>query len=373
MVNKQSSSTPRNRPSVVGTGLLALDVVINDDDCFATRRWAGGTCGNVLTILSYLDWDAYPVARLNGETASMRVLTDLEYWGVHLAFAKSEPRSDAPIVVHKIIKREGGEAVHRFSLKCPHCGSWLPRYKAVVSSVAQRVAARIGNPKVFFLDRVSRGSLVLAKASADRGALIVFEPPRIEDSKLFREALALTHVLKYATDRIHAPRQWTSSARPLLEIETLGSKGLRYRGQITSGRLNRWQRLEPCVASRVTDTAGAGDWCTAGIIHYLGQEGLAGFQATTGIELQEALRFGQALAAWNCGFEGARGGMYAVDRKTFETSVTEIMRKDWETAGNRLGSHFDSSYVGRSTNRHRPRVRIPGIATPNQAQDACCF
>ncbi len=28
--------------------------------------------------------------------------------------------------------------------------------------------------------------------------------------------------------------------------------------------------------------------------------------------LQSAIDFGQALAAWNCGFLGARGGMYAV-------------------------------------------------------------
>lgn len=45
----------------------------------------------------------------------------------------------------------------------------------------------------------------------------------------------------------------------------------------------------------------------------------------TPAQLQDALRFGQALAAWNCGFEGARGGMYNVDKKQFESGVRQIM------------------------------------------------
>ena len=49
------------KPTVVGTGLVALDVVVSGDD---VKYFAGGTCGNVLTCLSYLGWDAKPVARL---------------------------------------------------------------------------------------------------------------------------------------------------------------------------------------------------------------------------------------------------------------------------------------------------------------------
>ena len=57
-------------PVVVGTGLVALDVVMNSDAHQPPRLWAGGTCGNVLTSLSYLGWQAYPVSRLNKDTAA---------------------------------------------------------------------------------------------------------------------------------------------------------------------------------------------------------------------------------------------------------------------------------------------------------------
>src|SRR4051794_26004402 len=52
------------RPVAAGTGLVALDVVYSGDTAEPLGRWAGGTCGNVLTILSCLGWSSYPVARL---------------------------------------------------------------------------------------------------------------------------------------------------------------------------------------------------------------------------------------------------------------------------------------------------------------------
>lgn len=50
------------RPTVVGTGLVALDVVFNEKQDEPIGRWAGGTCGNVLSILSWLGWSAWPIS-----------------------------------------------------------------------------------------------------------------------------------------------------------------------------------------------------------------------------------------------------------------------------------------------------------------------
>ena len=42
-------------------------------------------------------------------------------------------------------------------------------------------------------------------------------------------------------------------------------------------------------------------------------------------ELTQALHYGQALAAWNCGFEGARGGMYASTRNAFQKQIAKLL------------------------------------------------
>jgi sugar/nucleoside kinase (ribokinase family) len=58
-----------------------------------------GTCGNVLSILAYLGWDAFPIARLNSDSASQRVKADMKRWGVKLDFASCPPTTHTPIII----------------------------------------------------------------------------------------------------------------------------------------------------------------------------------------------------------------------------------------------------------------------------------
>jgi hypothetical protein len=102
-----------NRPRVYGAGLVALDVVITPDERPA-HTYAGGTCGNVLTILSYLGWESFPIARLNADAMSARVLADLQRWKVRIDFAKLEPQVPAPVVVEWIRGSKGRKSGHRF-------------------------------------------------------------------------------------------------------------------------------------------------------------------------------------------------------------------------------------------------------------------
>lgn len=317
----------KNQPSILGTGLVALDVVVSEEEP-SPRFWTGGTCGNVLTILSYLGWQSLPVARLNGDSASLRIQQDLQQWGVRLDFLKLHPSANTPIIVQEIRRDRAGIPTHRFLWTCPKCSAQLPSYKAVHATSAQDILPYIGEPKVFFLDRVSRGALLLAEACATKGALIVFEPAAIRDLKLFREALDIAHIVKYSNDRSELMKEYKTNSNVLLEIETLGHEGLRYRNRLKGGKKNEWQNIDAYQISGVRDTAGAGDWCTAGIIHALGRNGLKGFRETTIQQMADALTFGQALASWNCRFEGARGGMYSVDKETFYLQIEQIMTND---------------------------------------------
>jgi fructokinase len=61
--------TDRAAPTAYGTGFVALDVVV-DLKAGTEARFAGGTCGNVLTILAFLGWRAVPIASLYVKTWS---------------------------------------------------------------------------------------------------------------------------------------------------------------------------------------------------------------------------------------------------------------------------------------------------------------
>lgn len=317
------------RPCVIGTGLLALDIVVNLDSTAPPRCYAGGTCGNVLMILGYLGWQSRPIGRLAPGLATDRLLADLKHWQISTEYISVEDDGSTPVIVERITRTARGELRHTFSWRCPGCGSHLPGYKPILASTASGLAERLPISQVYFFDRVSRGVLHLAEAASRNGALVVFEPSGVGDPALFREAWSIAHVVKYSHERLRdiadLGLKRSEKGGVLLEVETLGGEGIRYRSQIPKGKTNGWRELSAFSPQALQDAAGSGDWCTAGILHKLGRGGLKSFRSTDTERLHDAIRYGQALATWNCGFEGARGGMYRVDKPTFERQVASIL------------------------------------------------
>ncbi len=312
------------RPRAFGTGLIALDLVISANPNQPVQAWAGGTCGNVLSILAYLGWASYPIARMNGDLASERVRADMSRWGVKLDFAGCEPTSHTPIIIQEIRRGRDGSPTHRFSWACPQCGQWLPSFKPVTRQAIDTVGDGLDGAQVFFMDRLSRAALTLAARAADAGAIVMFEPSGKSDPKLFAEALKLAHIVKYADQRLsEAGGAMTNESATILEIQTMGIEGLRFRHRLS--KPSDWTYLPAVSAPQFLDSCGSGDWCSAGLLSKIASSGLSGLESASTSYLASALRYGQALAAWNCAFEGARGGMYAVDRESFDDLIQQIL------------------------------------------------
>lgn len=317
--------TSVTRPKVFGTGLIALDIVIGSNPETPARAWAGGTCGNVLSILAYLGWDAYPIARMNGDPASECVRSDMARWGVHLDWVSCAPTAHTPIIVQEIRRGHDGQPKHRFSWACPHCGHWLPSFKPVTENAVKAVKPAVAEASVFFMDRISRSHLTLAAEASASGALVVFEPSGKATNKLTAEAIAVAHVVKYANERlVELDGVMTEGSATLLEVQTLGEQGLKYRHRLGRG-VSKWISLSALSPPRLADTCGSGDWCTAGLIAMAARSGQEGLRRAGTSGVQAALRYGQALAAWNCGFEGARGGMYAIEQSVFDAQIDRLL------------------------------------------------
>src|SRR4051794_4062213 len=150
------------RPVALGTGLLALDVVYGADAQQPLGRWAGGTCGNVLTILSCLGWSTFPVARLGDNFPARVICKDLATWGVHLDHVTFEAHGSTPVIVQYNQRASDGSATHRFSFHCPVCGSRMPDYRPVPSRTVGKLIPILPAAQLFFFDRTSRGAIRLA-------------------------------------------------------------------------------------------------------------------------------------------------------------------------------------------------------------------
>jgi fructokinase len=176
------------------------------------------------------------------------------------------------------------------------------------------------SPQVFFVDRVSRSTVELARHFQKAGSVIYFEPSAACDARLFREMLQLCDVLKYSAQRARSFAELLRHHKAHLEIETLGEDGLRFRSRRA---FTAWHSL-PAYEVRIKDTAGAGDWTTVGFISSLLGNSRLGLEGVARQDIIHSLKHGQAFAALNCRFEGARGAMYQLSQPKLIEAVATI-------------------------------------------------
>ncbi len=310
---QKNVETPRLR--AVGAGFVAMDVVEGLDSTFAS---VGGTCGNVIALLSWLSWDSFSVARLGVDEPGDFVLQDLKFDGVKTDYIPQEQSVSTPVVVQKFKVDSEGHRSHRYVLTCPDCGGWLPRFRPTTIRQIQPIIDAGIVPEVFFFDRVSPSALKLASWVREHGGLVVFEPSSIGDENQFRKATDICHVLKFAEDRLGHIDDIRNLSGPNLIIQTLGSHGLEFRFG------SSWFELSAFEAPYFLDAAGSGDWCTAVLISELGAKRILASEQWTPEVLAASLNKGQAAAALNCGFEGARGAMHATNKSRFLAAIDNL-------------------------------------------------
>ena len=306
----------------IGSGLVALDVIYKNNES-KPKFLAGGSCGNVLTILSYFGWKSYPVIRLGTDPEGKRIIEDMKKWGVQTKFIEQESEIHTPRIIERVFS--GKKPKHRFYIKCNH-GNWLPRRRAYLLKILEQVQNKFPKSNIFYFDRASPSALKLAKTLKEKNTIIFFEPPKFLDDHVFLECLRIADIVKHCYNQ--SKEIENSDIKIPLEIQTKGEEGLRYKAQFLKQK--SWQPMNAFSVTNLVDAAGSGDWLTAGIIHLIGQNIS---KTPSQKKLETALRFGQALASLNCNFVGARGIMYnmtksrvfsLVDKTMFTNELPEI-------------------------------------------------
>lgn len=305
-----------------GTGLIALDILIKGKADTNPKIFVGGSCGNVLSILSFLNFESFPIARLGDNDATDLIIEDLERWGVNSDFIEREDKGSTPIIIHRILESPENEPKHRFEFKNPSNGKWLPSFRPVLAKNVESISKKLPKTDVFYFDRVSRSSIELAKNAKNQGSLIFFEPSSNRETKQFEECLEICDVVKFSDERIKSYKQDYKNIQTTLEIETSGKNGLNFRY-----KSDKWTNLDSFSIKKAVDTAGAGDWCSAGIIDYLISNTNSNIENLDNEEVFNALRYGQALGSLNCLFDGARGLMYQIDKSQFDISIDLVLHR----------------------------------------------
>lgn len=281
------------RRSLVCAGYMPLDIIRTSAGTVARR--AGGTAANVAAILAFFAWHSILAGQTGDDPAGDELIADLHAAGVGTGQIRQAAGARTARLVHDV-----GPNGHAFRYRCPDCNSPFPRSRPLSLEGAATCTRAHPSPDVFVFDRANAATVALAERYEQAGSVVVFEPSMPANAELLARAAAVAHVIKHSDDRsVGGLEELRLTPRHgQLRIVTHGAEGL----EIRSG--TRRSRRLPALATLAVDTGGAGDWTTAGLLHR------AVYKRNITLEsAEEALRYGQALAAVNCATVGARGLM----------------------------------------------------------------
>lgn len=284
-----------------GAGLISLDILIKDEESSRpVSYYVGGTCGNVMMILSYMGWESYPIARLDSSKQTTRLLADMRKFNVRTDFVSTDSGKTPVIIQHNIIDKDG-KPTHKFEFKDSK-GRFYLSFSPVTKKQAEVVLDSLNHiPNVFFFDRVSPANIMIAKWMHDKGVLVYFEPSCKTSTKGFWDCVQYSDIVKFSNQRIEDVESFEGINDKLI-IQTLGVDGLRYRN-----KEYKWRYLPAIHVADVVDTSGAGDWTSASLIHFLCHS--EDVSCSFSVNWDDCLIRAQKIAALSCKYDGARGLM----------------------------------------------------------------
>ncbi|MBA3380863.1 MAG: hypothetical protein H0T97_03205 [Actinobacteria bacterium] len=306
-----TNDTLTRRPSVLTCGFVALDTLVGDGVLGYT---VGGTAGNVAAALAFLGWQSTVAAVVGGDEAGSRVRRDLARAGVDTRYVGVKKESLTPQVIHEVL-----DDGHRYHFRCYDCGRRLAKSSPPREALAATILEEWPDPDVFFFDRASRFSIALAEAYSERETIVVFEPATRGRPALVSRAYASASFVKCAEDSPIDFRTLLRRRDKRTLIVTGGANGVRLR----HGRRDI-RRLPAPPVPAVVDAAGAGDWTTAGLLYAL-LAADADARSFSQTEVERALAWGQAAAALNCAWRGARGIARSRDAADVARDVNAVL------------------------------------------------
>ena len=265
------------RKTIIGSGQYNLDtIVVRDYPEWPQMRpftdkvvleEVGGTCGNVMSILAWMGWDAKPIACLDDSPQGLKIKDDLKRYGCDCRYVTNTPGGGTTLLLCTHKKTAEGEHVMSVRAGSPGGSRFPKRHFLRARDEAPAFLESLDEaPAVFFFDDPAAGNRMLAKGLRERGSLIYFEPSRLVSNADF-EAVAVSDIIKFSEENI-PDVSFTEAYQDKVFIQTMGPKGVRfkYKGK-------PWKVIEAEPVECVVDTEGAGDWFTASLINNLGESG----------------------------------------------------------------------------------------------------
>ena len=292
--------------TIIGTGIFNLDTIVVREypEWPAMRPFVekevlqevGGTCGNVMCMLSWMGWDARPIASLDDSEEGRKITKDLKHYDCDCRYVTNTPEGGTTMLrcTHK--KTVDGKRSMSVRAGSPG-GSRFPKrhFLRARDEAPVFMDQLIEVPSVFFFDDPAAGHRYLAREMKRKGCqLVYFEPSKVATNADF-ESIRVSDVIKFSDENV-PDVSFTELFPDKVFIQTMGPKGVRYKYK---GR--PWEVVEALPVREVVDTEGAGDCFTATFINAVAESGL------TLSNIPAAIREAMENASRSVGYFGSKG------------------------------------------------------------------
>ena len=317
--------------TVIGSGIYMLDsIVVRDYPEWPLLRpftertvieEVGGTCGNVMCILSWLGWKAMPEVSLDDSPVGLKIASDLARYGCDLRHVTNTPGGGATVL--RCTHKRDAEGNHTIAFRATGPGgSRFPRRHFLRSrDEAPAFLDKLEEvPGVYFFDDPAAGHRLIARTLRERGTLVYFEPSEIE-SKADLEAVAASDIVKFSGTHV-TDLTFTDRFLDKLFIRTLGEDGLQFR--LHGGP---WIHVDPVPVPNVVDWEGAGDWTSAAFLTQLAAADVP-FEKLTDLTIHEYLTAAQTIASQSVCFLSSKGLIHDADKTPSGDAFGLLSAKD---------------------------------------------
>lgn len=305
----------KTKPIVIGSGQYNYDIIKLREypEGFAagkrnkyTERTlfeeVGGTCGNVMCMLSQLGWDARPQVKLD-KNEGEKLKDSLINYGCdtrHVSLVDKGGFSGLMCTHRK--NRNSGE--HELGLR--GFGPNGSQFRKITELRARdEVPAFLDTideiPDVYFFDHNEAGPRKIAEELNKRGSLIYYECENNRDWNKFIKSVEVADIVKFSDENV-PDLTFCNDYKDKLFIQTQGSKGMRF-----SLKGGDWKQVQPVPVENVVDWEGCGDTVSAVFLNELYKLGLPKVSELTEEQVLEALNVAAEKSALNTQYYGSKG------------------------------------------------------------------
>ena len=298
------------KKTVIGSGIYNLDIIVvrNYPAWPQPRPFTdhtvleeiGGTCGNVMCMLSWLGWKAMPQVCLDDSPEGLKGASDLQRYGCDCRYVTNTPEGGTTLLKCTHKKTPDGRKTISFRAGSPGGSRFPKRHFLRARDEAPAFLEQLDAcPGVYFFDDPAAGHRLIAGSLREKGTVVYFEPSKVE-TKAELEAVGVSDIIKFSGENV-PDITFTEHFSDKLFIQTLGAEGLRFKL-----RGNAWVHVPPVPCENVVDWEGAGDWTTSAFLNQLASSGIP-FAEQTDASISEALSAAQKVAAKSVGFLSSKG------------------------------------------------------------------